>query len=80
MNLEELKEKARAAGYTQICLDPEGARPVSLAQWRGVATAETWGTYHDLPAVLTRQVTYYLEGNNVRARRAGDKEFRYVLT
>jgi hypothetical protein len=80
MNLQELKEKARAAGYTQICLDAEGARPVSLAQWQGVATGETWGTHQGLPAVLTRQVMYYLEGNKVLARRAGDKEFQYILT
>lgn len=80
MNLEEVKERARAAGYTQICLDAKGARPVSLAQWPGVATGENWGTHHDLPAIVTRQVVYHLEDNKVRARRAGDKEFCYLLT
>lgn len=80
MNLEELKEEARTAGYTRICLDAEGARPVSLAQWPGVATGETRGTFHGLPAVVTRQVVYDLEGNRVRAKRAGDQEFWYVLT
>jgi len=80
MNLEQLKEKARAAGYTKIRLDAEGALPVDLTQWRGIATAETWRTHHGLPAVVTRQVVYHLEGNKVRAKRAGDKEFQYILT
>jgi hypothetical protein len=80
MNLEELKEKPRAAGYTQICPDAEGARPVSLAQWCGVAAGDTRGTRRGLPAVVTRQVVYHLEGNKVRAKGAGDKEFWYVLT
>lgn len=80
MNLEKLKEKARAAGYTKIRPDAEGASPVDLAQWRGIATGETWGTHQGLPAVVTRQVVYNLEGNKVRAKRAGNKEFQYILT
>lgn len=79
MNLEELKEKALAAGYTKIRLDAEGAPPVGLAQWRGKATGETWGTHQSLPAVVTRQVVYHLDGNKVRTKRAGDKEFWYIL-
>jgi hypothetical protein len=80
MSLDELKQKARMAGYTKICLHAEGARPVDLAQWRGVAAGETWGTLEGLQAVVTGQVVYHLEGNRVRANRAGDKEFWYVLT
>jgi hypothetical protein len=80
MNLEELKEKARAAGYTKIRLNAEGALQVDLVKWRGVSTGETWGMHQGLPAVKTRQVVYYLEDNTVRAKRAGDKEFEYILS
>ena len=80
MNLEEVKQKAKAAGYTKIRLNAEGARPVDLAQWRGVGTGETRGTLQGLPGVVTRQVVYHLEGNEVRAKRAGDREFQYIVT
>jgi hypothetical protein len=80
MNLEQLKEKARTAGYTKIRGDAEGAPLINLAQWRGVATGESRGTHQGLPAVVTRQVAYHLEGNRVRAKRAGDREFWYILT
>jgi hypothetical protein len=80
MNLEELKENALAAGYTKIRPDSEGVPPVDLAHWPGIATGETWGTHQGLPAVVTRQVVYHLEGNKVRAKRAVDKEFQYILS
>jgi hypothetical protein len=81
MNLDELKGRARVAGYTNICLDEKRAYPVSLAEWRGIAPGEAWATHQGLQAVLTRQVAYDLEGNKVRAKRAGDKEFFwYVLS
>ncbi|HVA00081.1 MAG TPA: hypothetical protein VMV34_00345 [Terriglobia bacterium] len=80
MNLEELKEKARAAGYTKIRPEAECAPPADLAQWPGVATGETWETHQGLSAVVTRQVMYRLEGNKVRAKRAMDKEFQYILS
>ena len=79
MNLAELKEKARAAGYTKIRLNAEGAPPVDLAHWRGVSTGESWNSHLGLPAVVTRQVVYRLEGNKVLAKRAGDKEVEYIL-
>jgi hypothetical protein len=80
MNLEELNEKARTAGFTKIRGDAEGAPLVDLGQWRGLATGEAHGTLQGLPAVVTRQVVYHLEGNRVRAKRAGDREFWYVLS
>jgi hypothetical protein len=80
MSLGELKAKAGATGYMNICLDAPGALPVNLAQWRGISTGETQRTYQGLPAVVTAQVAYHLEGNKVRAKRAGDKELWYVLS
>ena len=80
MNLEELKEEARTAGYTRIRGDVEGAPVVDLGQWLGVATGEAREMLQGLPAVLTRQVVYRLEGNKVRAKRAGEQEFWYVLS
>ena len=80
MNLDELKENARTAGYTKIRGDAEGAPLVDLAQWQGVGTGETRGTFQGLLAVVTKQVGYHLEGNKIRAKRAGDKELWYVLT
>lgn len=80
MNLDELKQKALAAGFTKICRDAEGAPPVSLATWRGVSADEVWRKFESLPAIVAKQVVYHLEGNKVRAKRAVDKQFWYILS
>jgi hypothetical protein len=77
MNLEELRERALASGYTKIQGDAEGAPVVSLKHWRGVSADRAGGPGD----VNIASVNYYIEGNRVRVKKAlVEQDFWYVLS
>jgi len=76
MNLQKLKEKALASGYTKIRLDAEGAHPVSLEHWNGVWTGRVGGPGD----VNMAMVTYHLDGSRVHVQKALEKDIWYDLS
>jgi hypothetical protein len=76
MNLEELKEKALANGYTKIRLEAEGSQQISLKHWNGVWTGKVGGPGD----VNMATVTYHLNGNRVHVQKALEKDILYLLS
>jgi hypothetical protein len=63
---DELKTEALSRRFTKIKRDEENAREVALKDWHGFSS--------HVSGALYATVTYYLEGNRVRVRKALDSE------
>jgi hypothetical protein len=73
MSIEELKEKAKARGYTRIKRDAEYAVVVHVEGWLGFSSLVSGG--------LNTAVNYYLVGNRVRVEKALEEtDHWYVLS
>jgi hypothetical protein len=73
MSIEELKEKAKARGYTRIKRDAEYAVVVILENWPGFST--------HVSGALSAAVNYYLVGDRVRVEKALEEtDHWYVLS
>ena len=71
-SLAELKERAKASGYTKIRRRAAGASPVSLENWSGVATEASPHFHAD--------VWYNLDSSAVIVHKAGEPDIYYELS
>jgi hypothetical protein len=71
-SLAELKERAKASGYTKIRRRAAGASPVSLANWNGFAT-EAGPFFHV-------DVWYNLDSSAVIVHKTGEPDIYYELS
>jgi hypothetical protein len=76
MGLIEVKEEAVGNGFTKICLDAEGAHPVSLIHWNGVSPYVESGPGD----INMASVDYAIDGNKVHVRKTFGGNFSYTLS
>jgi len=76
MGLVEVKEEALGKSFTEICLDAEGAHPVSLRHWNGVSPYVESGPGD----INMASVEYTLAWNKIHVRKTFGGNFTYTLS
>jgi hypothetical protein len=75
LSLREVKEQAKALGYTRIQRQKKRAPIVELAAWNGVsAEAAAGGAFSHVA------VWYRLDGDQVTVNKSGEPDIYYVLS
>jgi len=74
LNLRELKEQAKALGYTKIQRQKKGAPIVDLTAWNGVSAEAAGGAFTYVA------VWYRLDGDQVTVNKSGESDIYYVLS
>src|SRR5260370_13597370 len=72
-SLSELKQRAKAEGYTEIKRRADGAHAVPIDDWNGVST-ESGSAYSHA------SVWYNLDGNTVIVHKTGEPDIYYDLS
>jgi hypothetical protein len=73
LSLREMKERAKALGYSNIQRDVEGAPIVPLASWQGFST-ESGSHFSHVP------VWFRLDANRVTVSKRGEPDAHYILS
>jgi hypothetical protein len=74
LNLRELKEQAKAVGYTKIQRQKKGAPIVDLTAWNGVSAEAAGGAFTYVA------VWYRLDGDQVTVNKSGEPDIYYLLS